>query len=77
MIIVKRDSDGKIFTTNVSMVESIYEIYFYSDHTRVTVREIAPDTATTRWSHIICKPTVCRQSCSDVISYTGTLGWFL
>lgn len=75
MIIVKRHSDGKIFTSDISAEkEFIYEVHFSTTCTQVRVQE-CDEMGNVKSFDIICKPTGCRQGSSDLVSYTGTLGW--
>ena len=40
LISVKRDSDDKVFTTNMSEKEGIYEMHFCTSYTQVKVQEL-------------------------------------
>lgn len=54
MISVKRDRDGKIFTSDMSAEELIYEIHFCTSYTLVRVQELGED-GKLKSSDIICK----------------------
>lgn len=54
-ISVKRDSDNKVFTTNMSDTESIYEIHFCTSYTQVKVQELN-ESGELISKDIICPP---------------------
>lgn len=67
MISVKRDRDGKIFTSDMSAEESIYEIHFCTSYTQVRVQELDED-GKLKSLDIICKPEGTKPSLVDLIS---------
>jgi hypothetical protein len=67
MIRVKRDRDGKIFTSDMSAKESIYEIHFCTSYTQVRVQEIDED-GKLKSLDIICKPEGTQASWTDLIA---------
>ena len=67
MINVKRDRDGKIFTSDMSAEESIYEIHFCTSYTQVRVQELDED-GKLKSLDIICKPEGTQSSWVDLIS---------
>lgn len=75
MISVKRDRDGKVFTNDMSVRESIYEIHFCTSYTQVKVQEYGED-GKMRSSDIICKPVGVQVNWVDLIAIqdddTGT-----
>lgn len=54
MIKVKRNSDGKVFTNDMSERESIYEIHFCTSYTQVLIQEDGDDGILTS-KDIICE----------------------
>ena len=67
MISVKRDGDGKIFTSDMSAKESIYEIHFCTSYTQVKVQELNED-GKLKSIDIICKPVGTNASWVDLIA---------
>lgn len=67
MISVKRERDGKIFTSDMSAEESIYEIHFCTSYTQVKVQELDED-GKLKTLDIICKPEGSQPSWVDLIA---------
>ncbi len=67
MIKVKRNSDGKVFTTDMSKDESIYEMHFCTSYTQVMIQEL-DENGTLTHKAIICNPVGTTPSPIDLIA---------
>ena len=67
MIKVKRNSDGKIFTNNMSERESIYEMHFCTSYTQVMIQEEDED-GKLKSKEIICDPVGTKPNPIDLIA---------
>ena len=67
MIKVKRNSDGKIFTNNMSERESIYEIHFCTSYTQVMIQE-EDEEGKLKSKGIICDPVGTKPNPIDLIA---------
>lgn len=72
-ISVKRLSDGKVFTNNMSSDESIYEIHFCTSYTQVRVQEVLDGKLTSQ--DVFCRPLGTEMSPIDSISFRGDEEW--
>lgn len=70
MIRVKRESDGKIFTNDMTSQDCIYEIHFSTSYTQVKVQELQP-CGTFKSSELICAPEKSKPSFVDMIAVQG------
>lgn len=67
MVKVKRYSDGKIFTNDMSKRESIYEIHFCTSYTQVMIQEEDENGKLTN-KDIICSPIGTKPNLVDLIA---------
>lgn len=67
MIKVKRDSDGKVFTNNMSERECIYEIHFCTSYTQVMIQE-EDEEGKLKSKEIICAPLGTKANPVDLIA---------
>ncbi len=67
MIKVKRNSDGKIFTNDMSKKESIYEIHFCTSYTQVMIQE-EDENGELKSKEIICDPVGTKPNPIDLIA---------
>ena len=67
MIKVKRHKDGKVFTTDMSENESIFEIHFCTSYTQVMIQEYDGD-GKLQQGEIICEPAGTTPNCIDLIA---------
>lgn len=67
MIKVKRDRDGKVFTTDMSQDEGIYEMHFCTSYTQVMIQELNEEGRLTN-SEIICEPVGTKANWIDLIA---------
>jgi len=67
MIAVKRHRDGKVFTTDMSKDDGIYEMHFCTSYTQVMIQE-ADDEGRLKNSEIICKPVGTEPNWVDLIA---------
>lgn len=76
MITVKRDRDGKLFTSDMSEKESIYEIHFCTSYTQVKIQELN-ESGELKSMDIICHTEGSKPNFVDLIATqdddTGTL----
>jgi hypothetical protein len=75
MFSVKRDRDGKVFTSDMSAEDYIYAIHFCTSYTQVKVQELGEDGILMS-SDIICKPVGTQANWVDLFAIqdddTGT-----
>lgn len=67
MISVKRDKDKKVFTTDMSKDEGIYEMHFCTSYTQVMIQELDEDGKLTD-KEIICAPVGTEPNWVDLIA---------
>lgn len=67
MIKVKRNSDGKVFTNDMSEREGIYEIHFCTSYTQVMIQE-EDESGKLESKAIICDPVGTKQNPVDLIA---------
>ena len=67
MIKVKRNSDEKVFTTDMSKDEGIYEMHFCTSYTQVMIQELDENGKLTS-KEIICNPVGTTPSPIDLIA---------
>jgi len=67
MIKVKRDKDGKVFTTDMSQDEGIYEMHFCTSYTQVMIQEFNEEGRLTN-REIICEPAGTKANWIDLIA---------
>ena len=66
MITVKRDRDNKIFTTDMSKDEGIYEMHFCTSYTQVRIQEF-DENGKLAIGEIICEPVGTKPNWVDLI----------
>jgi len=67
MIKVKRHKDGKIFTTDMSIDDGIYEMHFCTSYTQVMIQETNKE-GKLQSKEIICKPIGTKPNWVDLIA---------
>ncbi len=67
MIKVKRHKDGKVFTSDMSQEEGIYEMHFCTSYTQVMIQELNDDSVLT-CKEIICQPVGTEPNWVDLIA---------
>ncbi len=67
MIKVKRDSDGKIFTNDMSERDGIYEIHFCTSYTQVMIQE-EDENGKLKSKEIICNTVGTKPNPVDLIA---------
>lgn len=70
MIKVKRERDGKVFTTDMSKEECIYEIHFCTSYTQVVFYEV-DDEGNRVTRYVICDPVGTKGSPFDLLAIQG------
>ena len=66
MISVKRTRDGKVFTSDMSKSDGIYEIHFCTSYTEVMIQEEIEGNLVSE--RIICEPVGTKASFVDLIA---------
>ena len=67
MIKVKRHRDDKVFTTDMSESEGIYEMHFCTSYTQVMIQEL-DESGRLQSKEIICEPVGTEPNCIDLIA---------
>lgn len=70
MIKVKRHKDGKIFTTDMSKDDGIYEMHFCTSYTQVMIQEAGED-GKFQSKEIVCPPVGTTPNPIDMIATQG------
>ena len=68
MIKVKRDKDGKVFSTDMSQEEGIYEMHFCTSYSQVMIQELDDEGKLTNGEIIICHPVGTEANWIDLIA---------
>jgi hypothetical protein len=76
MISVKRTRDGKVFTSDMSKSDGIYEIHFCTSYTEVMIQEEIEGNLVSE--RIICEPVGTKSNPIDLIAIKDDdLGFFI
>lgn len=76
MISVKRNRDGKVFTSDMSKSDGIYEIHFCTSYTQVMIQEEIEGELVNK--EVICEPVGTKASFVDLIAIQDDdLGCFI
>ena len=70
MIAVKRNRDGKVFSSDMSKDECIYEIHFCTSYTQVMIYEV-DENGDLKEGEIICDAVGTRPCPLDLIATDG------